>query len=64
MCIRDRLYLLFFRDARGKQAKRIEPCLELALLRIASVAWAMVSAGMVVFESLDSSGMPLSLIHI
>ena len=54
------LYLLFFRDARGKQAKRIEPCLELALLRIASVAWAMVSAGMVVFESLDSSGMPLA----
>ena len=38
------LYLLFFRDARGTQAKRIEPCLELTLLRIASVAWAMVSA--------------------
>ncbi|MEV8339589.1 MULTISPECIES: cytochrome c oxidase assembly protein [Leucobacter] len=54
------LYLLFFRDARGKQAKRIEPCLELTVLRIASVSWAMVSAAMVVFEALDSSGMPFA----
>lgn len=54
------LYLLFFRDARGKQAKRIEPCLELTVLRIASVSWAMVSAAMVIFEALDSSGMPFA----
>ncbi|CAG7619090.1 cytochrome c oxidase assembly protein [Leucobacter soli] len=54
------LYLLFFRDARGKRARRIEPCLELTVLRFASAAWAMLSAGMVVFESLDSSGMPFT----
>ncbi|KAB1641436.1 cytochrome c oxidase assembly protein [Gulosibacter chungangensis] len=54
------LYLLFFRDARGARAMRIERSPELTVLRVASVSWVIVSAGMVVLESLDSVGMPLS----
>lgn len=54
------LYLLFFRDARGARAIRIERSIELTVLRVASVSWVIVSASMVVLESLDSVGMPLS----
>lgn len=54
------LYLLFFRDARGQRARRIEPCLELTVLRFASAAWAMVSAAMVLLESLNGSRMPFT----
>lgn len=54
------LYLLFFRDARGKQAIRIEMGIELLVLRVASSTWAMVSAAMILFESLDSNGMSFS----
>jgi len=54
------LFLVFFRDASGKQSRRIGPSLELTVLRIAAVAWAIISAAMVVLESLDSNGMPFS----
>lgn len=54
------LYLLFFRDARGARAMQIERSPELTVLRVASVSWVIVSASMVVLESLDSVGMPLS----
>ena len=54
------LYLMFFRDARGTRAIWIEPGPEFLVLRFASIFWAMVSAGMVVLESLDSVGMPFS----
>lgn len=54
------LYLLFFRDARGQRARRIEPCLELTVLCFASAAWAMVSAAMVLLESLNGSRMPFA----
>lgn len=54
------LYLLFFRDARGTRAIQIKPSPEFTVLRLASVSWAVVSAGMVILESLDSVGMPIS----
>lgn len=54
------LYLLFFRDARGKLASRIVPSLELIVLRVSSATWAMVAASMVFFESFDASGLPFA----
>lgn len=53
------VYLLFFRDARGRAAPKLESPLELTVLRIASGAWASVSAAMVLFEMLDSNGFPI-----
>ncbi|RGE21460.1 cytochrome c oxidase assembly protein [Leucobacter sp. wl10] len=52
------LSLLFFRDARGRDALQIGVDLELAVLRFASGAWATVSASMVLLEMFDSNGFP------
>ncbi len=57
------LFLLFFRDARGKDAIQIEPNRELTVLRYASGTWATVSAAMIVLESLDSSGIPFTRLN-
>lgn len=52
------VFLLFFRDARGKGAAKFGAPFELTVLRIASGVWASVSAAMVLFEMLDSNGFP------
>lgn len=54
------LYLLFFRDARGKGAVRLHESFELTVLRFASGTWGTVSVAMIVLESFDSSGVPFA----
>lgn len=54
------LTLLFFRDARGRNADLLRNPLELKVLRIASGVWASAAGAMVLFTMLDSHGQPFA----
>ncbi|MGO2141177.1 MAG: cytochrome c oxidase assembly protein [Leucobacter sp.] len=50
------LTLLFFRDARGRNANLLRSPLELKVLQISSGVWASAAGAMVLFTMLDSHG--------
>lgn len=54
------LWILFFRNVRGRDAARIQETVELTVLQVASAAWATSAGAMVLFEMLDSTGIPFS----
>lgn len=54
------LWVLFFRDARGRDAAQVSRSLELTVLQAASAVWATAAGTMVLFEMLDSSGIPFA----
>ena len=54
------LWILFFRNVRGRDASRVGGSIELTVLQVASAAWATSAGAMVVLEMLDSSGIPFS----
>lgn len=54
------LWLLFFRAARGRESAQLGRSAELTVLQITSALWATAAGAMVVFEMLDSTGMPFS----
>lgn len=54
------IHLLFLDDRGSKVARVVKQGLDLSILRVASAAWGLGAAGLVVFESLDANGTPLS----
>ena len=54
------LWILFFRNVRGRDASRMAGSVELTVLQVASAAWATSAGAMIVLEMLDSSGIPFS----
>ncbi|MDI6024125.1 cytochrome c oxidase assembly protein [Leucobacter sp. UT-8R-CII-1-4] len=54
------LTLLFFRDARGRNADLLRSPLELKVLQISSGFWASAAGAMVLFTMLDSNGQPFA----
>ncbi|SJM64267.1 Copper resistance protein D [Agrococcus casei LMG 22410] len=54
------LTLLFFRDARGRNADLLRSPLELKVLQVSSGVWASAAAAMVFLTMLDSNGQPFA----
>ena len=54
------VHVLFLRDAPARKARYLADGFEISVVRVASGAWAVCAAGLVVFEALDSNGTPLA----
>lgn len=55
--------VMFVRDASGRDASRIAASPELTLVRVASAVWSLSAAALIVLESADANGVPLSRLN-
>jgi putative copper resistance protein D len=60
ICVGALVWVLFLRDATPREARLLGEGVEVRILRWASTAWAACAGGLVVFSTVDASGIPLA----